>query len=131
MRLNEIVTRDDAELQHLDLDHDDNFDDSMAKEAKASFIFKPLCSPEVRRIVKGINNTTKLCKVLETSRDTNGSYIGRQDILCKFCTCWAMEHQPLNTYFTMLSNHGIPEEYTDDAFRAHSFYMQIFTALPS
>jgi hypothetical protein len=77
MRAYAIVTGDDPEPQLLDLDHDDNYDDWKAKEAEATSIIRLSCSPEVRRIVKGIRNPRKMWNVLETSLDTAGSYISK------------------------------------------------------
>jgi hypothetical protein len=87
MRAYAIVTGDDPEPQPLDLDHDDNYDDWKAKEAEATSIIRLSCSPKVRRIVKGIRNPHEMWNVLETSLDTAGSYIGRQDILRQFRAC--------------------------------------------
>jgi len=81
MRAYSIITGDDPEPQPLDLDHDDNHDDWKADEAEATSIIGLSCSPEVRRIVKGIRNPHEMWNVLETSLDTACSYIGRQDIL--------------------------------------------------
>jgi hypothetical protein len=53
MRPYAFVTGDDAELQPLDLHHDDNYDDWKAKEAEATSITRLSCSPDVRRC-KGI-----------------------------------------------------------------------------
>ena len=39
---------------------------------------------------------------LETSLDTTGSYIGRQDILRQFRACRPKEDEPLKEYFTKL-----------------------------
>jgi len=55
------------------------------------------CSPEVRRIVKGIPNPHEMWNTLETSLDTAGSYIGRQDILRHFRACQPKEDEPLKT----------------------------------
>jgi len=84
MRAYAIVAGDDPEPQLLDLDHDDIYDDWKAKEAEATSIITLPCSHEVRHSVKGIRNPHEMWNVLETSLDTAGSYIGRQDILCQF-----------------------------------------------
>jgi len=47
MRVYAIVTREHPELQLLDIDHDDSFDDWMAKEAKTASITELSYSPEV------------------------------------------------------------------------------------
>jgi len=87
MRAYAIVTGDDPEPQPLDPDHDYNYDDWKAKEAAATSIIRLSCSPEVRRIVKCIRDPHEMWNVLETSLDTAGSYIGRQDILRQFRAC--------------------------------------------
>jgi len=56
MRAHAIVTGVDPELQPLDFDHNDNYDDWKAQEAEAASIIRLSCFPEVRRIVKGIRN---------------------------------------------------------------------------
>jgi len=81
MKAYAIVTGEDPEPQPLDFDHDDNYDDWKAKEAEAASIIRLSCSSAVRRIVKGIRNPHKMWNTLETSLDTAGSYLGRQDIL--------------------------------------------------
>jgi len=81
MRVYAIVTGDDPEPQPLNFDHNDNYDDWKAKEAKAASMIRLSSSPEVRCIVKGMRNPLKMWNTLETSLDTARSYIGRQDIL--------------------------------------------------
>jgi len=54
MRAYPIVTGEDPEPQPLDFDHDNNYDDWKAQEAEAASMIRLSCSPEVRRIVKGI-----------------------------------------------------------------------------
>jgi len=51
MKAYAIVTGEDPELQPLDFDHDDNYDDWKAKEAEAASMIRLSCSSEVRRIV--------------------------------------------------------------------------------
>ena len=51
-----IVTGEDPEPQSVHFDHDDNYDYWKAKEAEAASMIRLSCSPEVRRIVKGIRN---------------------------------------------------------------------------
>jgi hypothetical protein len=131
MRAYAIVTGDDPEPQPLDLDHDDNYDDWKAKEAEATSIIRLSCSPEVRRIVKGIRNPHEMWNVLETSLDTAGPSIGRQDILRQFRACRPKEDEPLNTYFTKFSNYRIQLDYTDDAISDRDVHMEILTSLPS
>jgi len=89
------------------------------------------CSPEVRRIVKGIQNSHEMWNTLETSPDTAGSYIGRQHFLCQFRACRPKEDEPLKTYFTKLSNYRIQLDHTDDAVTDRDFRVEIFTSLPS
>jgi hypothetical protein len=70
-------------------------------------IIRLSCSPEVRRIIKGMRNPLEMWNTLETSLDTTRSYMGRQDILPQFCACRPKEDEPLNAYFTKLSNYRI------------------------
>ena len=111
MRAYGIVTGDNPEPQPLDID----YDDWKAKEAEAASIIKLSCSPEVRRIVKGIRDPREMWNMLETSLDTAGLYIGRQDILCHFRTCRPQAGEPLKAYFTKLSNYRTQLDHTDDA----------------
>jgi hypothetical protein len=131
MRAYAIVTGDNPEPQPLDFEHDDNNDDWKAKEAEAASMITLSCSPEVRRIVKGMRNPLEMWNTLQTSLDTTGSYIGKQDILCQFCACRPKEDEPLKTYFTKLSNYRIQLDHTDDAITDRDFRTQIFTSLPS
>jgi len=131
MKAYAIVTGEDPEPQPLDFNHNDNYDDSKAKEAEAASMIRLCCSSEVRRIVKGIRNPHEMWNGLETSLDTAGSYIGRQDILCQFRACRPKEDEPLKAYFTKLSNYRIQLDYTDDAVTDRDFRTQIFTSLPS
>jgi len=131
MKAYAIVTGEDPEPQPLDFDHDDNYDDWKAKEAEAASMIRLSCSPEVRRIVKGIRNPHEMWNTLETSLDTAGSYIGRQDILRQFRACRPKEDEPLKAYFTKLSNYRIQLDHTDDAVTDRDFRTQIFTSLPS
>ena len=126
-----IVTREDPELQPLDFDHNDNYDDWKTKEAEAASTIRLSCSPAVRRIVKGIRNPPKMWNTLETSLHTAGSYIGRQDILRQFRACRPKEDEQLIAYFTKLSNYRIQLDYTDDAITNRDVRTQIFTSLPS
>ncbi|KAF8244093.1 hypothetical protein K440DRAFT_636544 [Wilcoxina mikolae CBS 423.85] len=82
-RAYEIFSGDNAEPQPLDID----YDDWKAEEVQAACIIKLSCSPEVLRIIKGIRNSHEMWNMLETSLDTAGLYIGRQDILRHFHTC--------------------------------------------
>jgi len=131
MRAYAIITGDDPEPQPIHLDYDDNYDDWKAKEVEASSIIRLSCSPEVRRIVKGIRNPHEMWNVLETSLDTAGSYMGRQDILRQFRACRPKEDEPLETYFTKLSNYRIQLDHTDDPITDRDFRTQIFKSLPS
>jgi len=89
------------------------------------------CSPEVRRIIKGMRNPHKMWNTLKTSLDTAGSYIGRQDILRQFRACRPTEDEPLNAYFTKLSNYRTQLDHSDNAITDRNFRTQIFTSLPS
>ena len=131
MRSYAIITGDDPELHSLNLDHDDNYDYSKAKEAEATSIIRLSCSPDAWRIVKGIRNPHKMWNVLESSLDTGGSYIGRQDILRQFHACRPKEDESLKTYFTKLSNYRKQLGHTDDAITDRDFRTQILTSLPS
>jgi len=131
MRAYAIVTGEDPEPQQLDFHHDDNYDHSKAKEAEAASIIRLSCSPEVQRIVKGIRNPHEMWNTLETSLDTAGSYIGRQDILRQFRVCQPKEDEPLKAYFTKLSNYRIQLGHANDAITDRDFCTQIFTYLPS
>jgi len=115
MKAYAIVTGDDPEPQSHDFDHDDNYDDWKAKEAEAGYIIRLSYSPKVQRIVKGIRNPHEIWNILETSLDTAGSSIGRQDILRQFRACRSKEDEPLKAYFTKLSNYCIQLDHTDDA----------------
>jgi len=126
-----IVTRDDPEPQPLDFNHDDDYDDWKAKEAEAASMIRLFCSPEVRRILKGMRNPHEMWNTLETNLDTAGSYICRQDILHQFRVCRPKEDEPLTAYFTKLSNHRTLLDHTDDAITDRDFRTQIFTSLPS
>ena len=95
MRAYAIATGDDPEPQPLDFDYDDNYDCWKAKEAKVVSIIRLSCSPEVRRIVKGMRNPLEMWNMLESSLDTTGSYIGRQDILPQFHACRPKKVEPL------------------------------------
>jgi len=131
MKVYAIVTGEDPEPQPPDFDHDDNYNDWKAKEAEAASMITLSCSPEVRRIVKGIRNPHGMWNTLETSLDTAGSYIGRQDIFRLFRGCRPKEDEPLKIYFTKLSNYRIQLDHTDDAVTDRDFRTQIFTSLPS
>jgi len=131
MRAYRIITGDNPEPQPRDFDHDDNYDDWKAKEAEAASMIRLSCSPEVWRIIKGMRNPSEMWNTLETSLDTAGSYIGRQDILRQFCAYRPKEDEPLKAYFTKLSNYCTQLDHTDDAITDRDFRTQIFTSLPS
>ena len=131
MKAYAIVTRDDPEPQSLDFQHDDNYDDWKVIEAKAMSMIRLSSSPEVRRIVKGMRNPLEMWNTLQTSLDTTGSYICRQDILRQFHACRPKEDTPLKTYFTKLSNYRIQLDHTDDAITNRDFRTHISTPLPS
>jgi len=100
-------------------------------EAEATSIIRLSCSPEVRRIFKGMRNPHVMWNILETSLDTAGSYIGRQDILHQFRACLPKEDEPLKSYFTKLSNYHKQLDHTDDTITDRDFRTQILTSLPS
>ena len=104
MRAYAIVTRDNPEPQPLDFEHNDNYDDWKPKEAEAASMFRLSCSREVRRMVKGMRDPLEMWNTLQTSQDTTGSYIGRQDIIHQFRACRPMEDETLKIYFAKLSN---------------------------
>jgi hypothetical protein len=107
MKAYAILTGDDPEQQPLDFDHDDKYDDWKAKEAEAASMIRLSCSPEVRRIIKGMRIPLEMWNTLETSLDTAGSYIGRQDILRQFRACRPKEDEPLKAYFTKLHQQNV------------------------
>jgi hypothetical protein len=96
MRAYTMFTRENPEPQPLDFDHDDNYDDWMAKEADAASIVRLSCSIEVQCIVKGIRNPHEMWNTLETSLNTAGSYIGRQNIFRQFRASRPKEDESLN-----------------------------------
>jgi len=49
-----MVTGEDPELQRLEFDLDDNYDDWKAKESEATSIITLSCSPEVWHSMQGI-----------------------------------------------------------------------------
>jgi hypothetical protein len=115
MRAYAIFTRDDPELQALDFDHDDNYDDWNAKEAKAASMMRLSCSPEVWCLVKGMRNPREMWNTQETSLDTARSYIGRQDIVRQFRACRPKENESRKAYCTNLNNYRTQLDHTDDA----------------
>jgi hypothetical protein len=131
MKAYAIVTGEDPELQLLDFDYHNKYDYWKVKEAEAASRIRLIFSTEVRHIVKGIRNPREMLKTLESTLDTAGSYIGRQDILCQFLACRLKEDEPPKAYFTKFSNYCIQLDHTDDAVTDRDFRMQIFTSLPS
>jgi len=67
---------------------------------------------------------------VESSLETTGYYMSRQDILRQFCACRPTEEEPTKTYFTKLSNYRIQLVQTDDAVTDQDFRTEIFTSLP-
>jgi hypothetical protein len=65
----------------------------------------------------------------ETSLDTGGTYLDRQDILRQFRACRPKEDEPLNAYFTKLSNYRKQLDHTDDPIAIRDFCTTIFTLL--
>jgi len=126
-----IVPRDDPELQPLDFDHDDNYDDWNTKAAEDESMIRLLCSPKVRLIVRGMKTPHEMWNTLETSLDTAGSYISRQDILRQFCACRPKVEEPLIAYSTKFSNYHTQLDHTDDGITDRDFHTEIFTSLPS
>jgi len=72
-----------------------------------------------------------MLNTLETSLDTTGSYIGRQNIIRQFLTCQPIEDQPLKAYFTKLSSYRIQLDHIDDAITDRDLRRPIFALLPS
>jgi hypothetical protein len=54
MRAYAMFTREHPELQALNMDHNDKYDDFKDKEGEAACVIRMSCSTEVRRIVKGL-----------------------------------------------------------------------------
>jgi hypothetical protein len=131
MKAYSIVTGEDPELQPLDFDHDENYDDWKAKEAEAASMIRLSCSREAWRIAKGIGNPHEMWNTLQTCLDTAGFYIGRQGILRQCHACRPKEDELHKVYFTKLSNYRIQLDHTDDAVSDRDFHTQIFTSLPS
>jgi len=131
MKAYAIVTGEDRKQQPLDFDHDDNYDDWKAKEAKGASMIRLSWPTDVRRIVNGIPNSHEMWNTLEISLDTAGSYIGRQDILRQFRARRPKEDEPLIMYFSKLRNYRIKLDHTKDPVTERDFRMQIFTSLPS
>jgi len=127
----EIVTGDDPEPQALVFEHNNNYNDWKAKETEAVSMIRHSCFRNVRPIVRGMRNTLEMWNTLQTSLDTTGEWIGRQDILRQYRACWPKEDKRLKTYFTKLSNYRIQLDHTDDAITDRDFRTQIFTSLPS
>ena len=125
------VSREDPEPQLLDLDQDDNFDIWNAKEAEDTSTIRLSCSAEVRRLVNGMRYPHVTWNVQETSLNTPGSYIRRQDILRQFHACRPMEDEPLKSFFIKLSNYRTQLDHTEDAITDRDVNMQIPTSLPS
>jgi hypothetical protein len=100
-------------------------------ESKATYKIGLSCSPEVRRIVKGIRHPDKMWNVPETTLDTARSYIGRHDILHQFCACRHKEEEPLQSYFSKFIYYRIQLDHTDDRITNQDFCTQILTSLPS
>ena len=131
MRPYATVNGDNPQPQLVNFDHDDNDDDRKAKEAEAASIITLSCSPGVRCIFKGIRNLHRLWITLETSLDSVGFYMVREDILLHFPACRPTEDEPLTAYFTMLSTYHRQLDHTNNAITDRDFRTQIFTSLPS
>jgi hypothetical protein len=130
MKAYAIITGDDPELQPLVFDHNDNYNDCRTKEAKGASIIRLSCSPEVRRIVKGMRNPHEMWNTLQTRLGTTRSYIGRQDILHQFLACRPKEDESPEAYFTKLSHYRTQQDHTHNAITDGDVRMQIFTSLP-
>jgi len=131
MRAYAIFTGDDPAPQPLDSDHDDNYDDRKAKEAEAASMIRLSCSAEVWCIVRGMRNPHEMWNTLETSRDTAGSHIGKQDIVRQIHAWRPKEDEPHKAYITKLSKYRTQLDHTDDAITDRDFCKQIFTSLSS
>jgi len=119
-----IVTGEDPEPQPLDFDHHDNYDDWKAKETEAASIIRLSCSPEVRRIVKGISNPHEMWK------DT-GNQSGHRWIVYRqtrhsspIPACQSKEDEPLKAYVTKHSNYCTQLDHSDDAINYQSRFLQ-------
>jgi len=104
------ITRDDSEWQLLDLEHNEKYDGWKAKEVEAISLIRLSCCPDVRRIVRCIRNPHQMRNVLETSHDTAGSYIGRQDIFRQFCVSRPKQDELHESYFTKLTVTALGKE---------------------
>ena len=131
MRAYAIVTGEGPELQPLDLNHDDNYDDWNSKEPEAASTIRLSCSPRLRRIVKGIPNPHNMWNALEMGLDTAGSCVGTQDFLRQFGACRPKKDEPLELYCINVSNYCIQLDHTDNAITDRDFRTQILTSLPS
>jgi len=125
------VPGEDPAPQLLDFNCVVNYDDWKVKQAEAASKLRRSSPPEEWRIVKCIRNSHEMWNTLETSLDTAGLYMGRQDILCQFCGCVPKEDKPRKAYFTKLGNYCVQQDHTDNAITNRKFCTQIFTSLPS
>jgi len=87
MKADTIVTGVATRPQPPDCDHNDNYDNWTAKEAEAATMIRLSYSPKVWCIVKGMTKPHKMWNTLETSLDTDGLYLGRQNILHQVRAC--------------------------------------------
>jgi len=87
-------------------------------------------SPKVWCIVKGMTKPHKMWNTLETSLDTDGLYLGRQNILHQVRACWPKEDKSLDAYFTKVCNYHIHPVHTGNAITNRDFHMLIFSTLP-
>jgi hypothetical protein len=131
LRAYTIVTGYDPEPQPLVFDHDDNYNHWKLKEAEAASEIRHSCFSEVRCIVKGIPNPHRMWNTLDTSLDTAGLCIGRQDILPQFDACRPKEDEPPKAYITKFSNYRIQLDHTDNAVTDRDIHSQMFASLPS
>jgi hypothetical protein len=100
-------------------------------QAEAASMIRLSCSPKAWRIVKGMRTPLEMWNTLQTSLDTTGSYICKQDILRQSRDCRPKDGETLKAYFTNLSDYRIQLDHTDDAITDADFRMPIFTLLPS
>jgi hypothetical protein len=106
MKAYATFTGDDPQLQPLDSDRDDHYEDWIAKDAEAVSMIRHSCSPQVWCIVMDRRTPHQMENSLETRLDTVRSYIGRQNILHQFCACDARMTNYLRHTFQNLVTTG-------------------------
>jgi hypothetical protein len=87
MKAYAILTGDDPEPQHIDFDHDGNYDHWKAKEADTVSMMSLSSSPEVRRTINGMRIPHDMWNPPEATLRSGTHYMSRQDILHQSCAC--------------------------------------------